>query len=128
MFSGIPGGIFAPSLAVGAGIGADLSAWFPNVPVGALIILGMGAYFTGVVQAPITAVVILMEMTDDQTITVPLMAASLIAYSISRLVCSKPLYKSLAEKFTAGMPVPGPTEIAAAERAGIAGEETEPLS
>ena len=125
--SGVPGGVFAPSLAVGAGIGADLSPWFPDVPIGALIILGMGAYFTGVIQAPITAVVILMEMTDDQTITVPLMAAALVSYSVSRLVCPKPLYKAMAENFTAGIPVPGPAEMAAAERREIAAEvEGEP--
>ncbi len=125
--SGIPGGIFAPSLAVGAGIGADLSALFPDIPVGALIILGMGSYFTGVVQAPITAVVILMEMTDDQTITIPLMAASLISYSVSRLVCPKPLYKALAEKFIAAMPVPESGEIAVAQRAEIGVGDTEPM-
>ena len=52
---GIPGGIFAPSLAVGAGIGATLSQFIPSAPAGAVVLLGMVAYFSGVVQAPITA-------------------------------------------------------------------------
>lgn len=47
--SGIPGGIFAPSLAVGAGLGANISHLLPGVPAGAVIILGMVGYFTGVV-------------------------------------------------------------------------------
>jgi len=97
--SGIPGGIFAPSLAIGAGLGVDLAPWLPGVPVGALAILGMVGYFTGVVQAPITAVVIVMEMTDNQSLTLPLMAAALIAYGLSRLVCPEAFYRSLAQGF-----------------------------
>lgn len=97
--SGIPGGVFAPSLAVGAGLGADLAPWLPGIPVGALAILGMVGYFTGVVQAPITAVVIVMEMTDNQSLTLPLMAAAVIAYGVSRLVCPDPMYRTLAKAF-----------------------------
>ena len=97
--SGIPGGIFAPSLAVGAGFGADVAALLPDVPAGAVIILGMVAYFTGVVQAPITAVVIVMEMTDNHALAIPLMASALIALGISRLVCPSPIYRTLARSF-----------------------------
>jgi len=97
--SGIPGGIFAPSLSVGAGLGADLQSLMPLVPVGALCILGMVSYFTGVVQAPITAVVIVMEMTDDQSLTLPLMASALLAYGMSRIVCPKPFYRTMAQGF-----------------------------
>ena len=99
--SGIPGGIFAPSLAVGAGLGADLARLMPGIPVGALVILGMGGYFTGVVQAPITAVVIVMEMTDNQTLGVPLMATALLAFGASRLVCPEAIYRTLAQSFLA---------------------------
>lgn len=97
--SGIPGGVFAPSLAVGAGLGADLAPWLPGIPVGALAILGMVAYFTDVVQAPITAVVIVMEMTDNQSLTLPLLAAAVIAFGVSRLVCPDPMYRTLAKAF-----------------------------
>ena len=97
--SGIPGGIFAPSLAVGAGFGANLAALLPYAPAGAVIILGMVAYFAGVVQAPITAFVIVMEMTDNHAMVLPLMATALLASATSRLICRKPLYKALAEGF-----------------------------
>lgn len=97
--SGIPGGIFAPSLSIGAGLGATLSELVPGVPVGALVILGMVGYFTGVVQAPITAVVIVVEMTSDQSLTVPMMSVALIAFAMSRLVCPQPLYRTLAQYF-----------------------------
>jgi len=99
--SGIPGGIFAPSLAVGAGLGDNLAGLVPYAPAGAVITLGMVAYFAGVVQAPITAFVIVMEMTDNHTMAIPLMAAAMIAYATSRLVCPVPLYKALAVRFLA---------------------------
>ena len=97
--SGIPGGIFAPSLAVGAGLGLDAAGLMPGVPVGAVIILGMVGYFTGVVQVPITAVVIVMEMTDDQALAVPLMATALLAFGASKIVCPQPLYRTMAKVF-----------------------------
>src|SRR5579883_3051385 len=66
--SGIPGGIFSPSLAVGAGFGANIAAFFPSAPAGAVVLLGMVSYFAGVVQAPITAFVIVTEMTNNHPI------------------------------------------------------------
>ncbi len=99
--SGIPGGIFAPSLAVGAGLGHSIAAFIPSAPAGAVVLLGMVAYFSGVVQAPITAAVIVLEMTQDGRVTVPLMATAFIAYLASRLVCRKPIYAALAERFQA---------------------------
>ena len=63
--SGIPGGIFAPSLSIGTAMGSVLAPLIPTAPVGAMILLGMTAYFCGVVQAPITSAVIVMEMTAN---------------------------------------------------------------
>ncbi len=96
--SGVPGGIFAPSLAVGSGLGHAIAGLLPAAPAGAVVLLGMVAYFSGVVQAPITATVIVMEMTDDGRVTVPLMAAALLAFAVSRLVCPRPLYAALADR------------------------------
>lgn len=116
--SGIPGGIFAPSLAVGAGIGQWLAALAPGADTGAVVLLGMVAYFCGVVQAPITATLIVMEMTDNQAMTIPLMATSFLAFGVSRLVCRRPLYGALAQRFlralgrgAAGAPAPAPAAI-----------------
>lgn len=94
--SGIPGGIFSPSLSAGAGIGAGIAHFFPGVPLGAMVLLGMVSYFTGVVQAPITAFVIVTEMTSDHAMVVPLMAAAFIAHAVSRLVCKEGVYHALA--------------------------------
>jgi H+/Cl- antiporter ClcA len=97
--SGIPGGIFAPSLSIGAGLGSVLAPLVPSAPTGAMILLGMTAYFSGVVQAPITSTVIVMEMTAEQSVTVPLMATAFLSFAVSRLVCRRPLYGALARRF-----------------------------
>ena len=98
-FSGIPGGLFAPSLSAGAGVGGDLHWVLPMVPLTTLALLGMVGYFSGVVQAPLTAFVIVMEMTNDHNMVIPLIATSLLAYSVSRLICPRPLYHSLSQGF-----------------------------
>jgi H+/Cl- antiporter ClcA len=105
--SGIPGGLFSPSLSVGAGLGADIAWFFPSTPIGVLILLGMVSYFTGVVQAPITAFVIVAEMTDNHNLMAPLMLSALIAQGASRLVCKEGVYHALALKFVP-KPVPEP--------------------
>jgi H+/Cl- antiporter ClcA len=97
--SGIPGGIFSPSLAVGAGLGANIAVFFEGAPLPAIMLLGMVSYFAGVVQAPITAFVIVTEMTDNHAMVVPLMAAALIAYASSRVVCEEGVYHALSKGF-----------------------------
>lgn len=97
--SGVPGGIFSPSLAVGAGIGSNIAAFFHDAPLGAIMLLGMVSYFSGVVQAPITAFVIVTEMTDNHGMVVPLMAAALIAHFVSRMICEEGIYHALAKGF-----------------------------
>ena len=98
-WTGIPGGIFAPSLSVGAGLGAEMAGWFPGTDVSTVALLGMAAYFTGVVQTPLTAVIIIMEMTDNQNILLPVMMVALIADGISKLISPQPIYRAMAEDF-----------------------------
>jgi H+/Cl- antiporter ClcA len=97
--SGAPGGVFAPSLAVGAGVGNVLTVLFPGDPPGAIVILGMIAYFVGVVRAPLTAVIILSETTASRGLIIPLFATALIADAASALVCPERLYHGLARPF-----------------------------
>jgi H+/Cl- antiporter ClcA len=94
--SGIPGGLFAPSLSVGAGMGVWLHGLFADVPIGALVLIGMTAYLTGTLQAPITAFVIVTEMTQDHAMMIPLMVTALIADAVSKLICREGLYHALA--------------------------------
>lgn len=96
--SGIPAGLLAPSLSVGAGFGqwiADFTGQMSAVP---FAILGMCGYLTGVTQAPLTSFVIAMEMTGQHAMVLPLMVTAAIATAISRLL-SPPLYQTLAGRY-----------------------------
>lgn len=125
--SGIPGGLFAPTLASGAGLGQNLSHLMPGLPAGAIIILGMVAYFTGVVQTPITSFVIVMEMTDNSGLLLPLMATSFVAYGTSRLICPEPIYQALAQTFLPRRTAPPVSaDNAPRDDADTAGEATAP--
>jgi H+/Cl- antiporter ClcA len=107
-FSGIPGGIFSPSLSVGAGFGASMTSLFPSTPVAGIVLLGMASYFSGVTQAPITSFIIVLEITGRQSLPVPLIAACVIAAAISRLICPISLYHALAKSFILHEPSPQP--------------------
>ncbi len=97
--SGIPGGIMAPSLSTGAGLGASIAHFLPAAPAGAVVTLGMVGYFSGATQTPITAFVIVMEMTNNHEMILPLMAAAFIANACSRLICPSSLFHTLTSSF-----------------------------
>ena len=105
--NGIPGGIFAPSLAVGAGMAANLHGVLPAVPIGVLTILGMVSYLSGVVQAPITSFVIVSEMTENHSLVIPIMVCALVANAASKLVYPHGVYHTLSHRYMAG-PKAGP--------------------
>jgi H+/Cl- antiporter ClcA len=100
MVSGIPGGIFAPSLSVGAGLGSSLGVLIGG-SIGLGAILGMAGYFAGVVQAPMTAFVIILEMTGTHENVIPLMCASMLGYGTARMIAREPLYHALSRLFIA---------------------------
>ncbi len=102
--AGIPGGLFSPALAVGAGLGHNLSVLMPGVDPRTFILLGMCAYLTGVTQAPLTSAVISLELTDTSDMLLPILATVLIARGVSGLVCRVPIYHGLAEQLLAVMP------------------------
>jgi H+/Cl- antiporter ClcA len=95
-WSGVPGGLFAPSLAIGGALGNDIAQLtaYANAPT--LIALGMAGFLAAVTQAPLTAFIIVMEMVDGYGLVLSLMASALVASGVSRLI-SAPLYSSLAE-------------------------------
>jgi H+/Cl- antiporter ClcA len=101
LLTGIPGGLFDPSFSVGAGLGKIFSPWlaWTGATSQAVILLFIVAYFSGVVQSPMTAFIILIEMTGSIAFTIPLAAAAIIAFEMSRRVCPVPLYEALAENF-----------------------------
>ncbi len=95
-WSGAPGGIFAPCLAIGGAIGNDIAFLTGHAQGATLIALGMAAFLAAVTQAPMTAFVIVMEMVDGHGLVLSLMTCALIASGLARLV-SAPLYPALAD-------------------------------
>ncbi len=96
--AGGSGGIFAPSLFMGAMMGSAFGrivhVVFPTVtaPAGAYALVGMAAFFSGAAQAPVTAILILFEMTGDYRIVLPLMLATVISTLVSRILSRDSIY------------------------------------
>lgn len=96
-WSGIPAGIFAPSLAIGAALGSDV-AHFLHIPqASALIALGMVGFLAAATQAPLTSFIIVMEMIDGHSMVLSLMACAMVAKTIAKVI-SAPLYATLASQ------------------------------
>ncbi len=106
--SGVPGGIFAPSLAIGAGLGQNLGNLFGGGYLPGMInVLCMAGFLAAVTQTPITAFVIVMEMVSGYGLVIDLMIVSLLASGISRGVCP-PLYRTLAMRYLRSAPAKPP--------------------
>jgi H+/Cl- antiporter ClcA len=121
--AGMPGGLFSPSLAIGAGIAQWVHAAFAWTSMASVIALCMTGYLAAVTQSPITSFVIVMEMTNGSAMVIPMMAVALIAARISGLF-TPPLYEALAESryFQYQPPpesAPGRTSAAAASEASV---------
>jgi chloride channel protein, CIC family len=100
--SGNAGGIFGPSLFIGAMVGGAFGGvvhhLFPAYTAGpgAYALVGMGVAFAGIIRTPLTSVIMIFEMTRDYTIIVPLMISNLIAFFISYRLQHEPIYEALA--------------------------------
>lgn len=100
--SGGAGGIFAPTLFIGAmlgglvgGLDVALLGHAPDEEMAAFALVGMGAVFAGVVRAPITSVLIIFEMTGGYELVLPLMIANSVAYVMARRMRPVPIYEAL---------------------------------
>ncbi|NII09245.1 chloride channel protein [Oleiagrimonas sp. C23AA] len=116
-WAGIPGGIFSPALAVGAGLGHNIAHFLPGTPEAAIVLLGMSAYLSGVTGAPLTSAVIAMELTDNQDMVIPIMAACLIARAAASLFSPTPVYKDFAERMVQDFERQQAAQAEAAEKA-----------
>jgi len=95
--SGIPAGLLAPSLSVGAGLGQTVADFGGQPTAVPYAIVGMCGYLAGVTQAPLTSLVIVMEMTTQHAMVLPLMVTAALATGTSKLL-SPPLYRTLAQE------------------------------
>jgi H+/Cl- antiporter ClcA len=107
--SGIPAGILSPSLSVGAGLGQTLADLVHEPSAVPFAILGMCGYLAGVTQAPLTSLVIVMEMTTQHAMVLPLMITAAIATAVSKLL-TPPLYQTLAQRYMTRPPPAGSPE------------------
>jgi len=111
--SGNPGGIFAPSLYIGAMAGGALGtlvhrfAPFPTAEPGAYALVGMGTLFAGIIRAPMTSVFMIFEITQDYQILVPLMVANLLSFIIARRFQPEPVYHALLHQDGIHLPAAG---------------------
>jgi CIC family chloride channel protein len=99
--SGTAGGLFAPSLFVGAMLGGSLAAgvdaltpWTIATP-GAYALVGMGAVFVGIIRTPITSILIIFEMTNDYELILPLMLANMTSYTLARYFEPHNVYEAI---------------------------------
>jgi CIC family chloride channel protein len=101
--TGAAGGIFAPLLVLGAQIGLVcalvMHTFVPNLvsPVN-FAIVGMAAYFTAIVRAPLTGIILIAEMTAGYSLLLPLLAACFTSYAIAELCRESPIYEALLER------------------------------
>ncbi len=99
-----PGGLFAPMLVLGAQLGLFCGTLcrtaFPDLGIDpeAFAVVGMAAFFTGVVQAPVTGIVLVIEMTAGFTMLLPMLGACFAAMLVPNLMRSAPIYESLRER------------------------------
>ena len=102
--AGTPGGLFAPLLVLGAQVGLLFgtlgSLWFPSlVPhPAAFAVVGMAAFFTAVVRAPLTGIILVTEMTASFTLLLPMLAACFAAMAVPTLLKNAPIYDTLRER------------------------------
>lgn len=98
--SGGAGGIFAPSLAIGASLGESI-VMIVKIPEiqNLIIVVGMIGFMSGVTHSPFTSFILVMEMTSAQTAIFPMMLAAIIGYVISKSLRRKSLYESLTENY-----------------------------
>lgn len=121
--SGNAGGIFAPSLYIGAMAGGALGtvvhdlAPFPTGDPGAYALVGMGTLFAGIIRAPMTSVFMIFEITQDYHILVPLMLANLLSFVISRQYQPVPVYEALLRQDEIHLPSPASRPVASVGRA-----------
>ena len=108
--SGNAGGIFGPSLFIGAMMGGAVGGvghlLMPDYTgsVGAYALVGMGAAFAGIVRVPLTSVIMIFEITRDYSIIVPLMIANLISYFIASRLQEEPIYEALMHQDGISLP------------------------
>jgi H+/Cl- antiporter ClcA len=97
--SGAAGGIFSPSLAIGASMGSFFGSLIHSENQNLMVLLGMIAFLTGVTRTPFTSFILVVEMTDRHSAVLPMMAAALAAQSCASFINHKSFYEEVKERY-----------------------------
>lgn len=113
---GVPGGLFAPLLLVGTALGASMALSLQILSgyafdETAFAMVGMAAFFAGVVRAPFTGILLVVEMTGNVTLMIPLLLASVAAVAVATALGNPPIYDTLRARMIAARRQAGPTPV-----------------
>jgi H+/Cl- antiporter ClcA len=97
--STIPGGLFMPSISIGAGIGAEIATYYTQINAEVIIMMAMIAYLSAVVRAPLTATFVILEMSASLTLIFPGLLVAFAANWVSKQIFTQPIYEALAENY-----------------------------
>jgi Chloride channel protein EriC len=97
--STIPGGLFMPSISIGAGIGSEVASFYTQIDAQVIIIMAMIAYLSAVIRAPLTSVFVILEMTTTLHLLIPGLMIAFIANWISKQIFAQPIYEALADNY-----------------------------
>jgi len=115
--SGVSGGLFLPTLLMGAILGSLFGSFFEiifpelGLNIGAFALVGMGSYFVSVIRVPFTSIIMIFEMTRDYNIILPLMVANIVSYYISSKLHEGSIYESISEQDGIHLPTKEDAEI-----------------
>jgi len=118
--SGTPGGMFAPTLFIGAMLGTAVGTlqqiWLPHLtgPIGSYALAGMGVLFAAFLRAPLTSVFMVLEVSGNYSIVAPVILANTVAYLIARSVDPVPIFEAFTRQD--GLDLPSMEEIREEER------------
>lgn len=118
--SGTPGGMFAPTLFIGAMLGTAVGAlqqmWLPHLtgPIGSYTLAGMGVLFAAFLRAPLTSVFMVLEVSGNYSIVAPVILANTVAYLIARSVDPVPIFEAFTRQD--GLDLPSMEEIREEDR------------
>ena len=99
LVSTIPGGLFMPSISIGAGIGSEAANYYTQINAQIVIIMAMIAYLSAVIRAPLTAVFVILEMTVSLHLIIPGLLVAFTANWISKQISAQPIYEALADNY-----------------------------
>jgi H+/Cl- antiporter ClcA len=97
--STIPGGVFMPSISIGAGLGSEVANFYTQINTQVVIIMAMIGYLSAVIRAPLTSTFVILEMTLSLHLLLPGLLVAFIANFISKQIYQQPIYEALADNY-----------------------------